>query len=109
MSQEYSRLAVENHFSCIQIVRADRNEVRDDLYEFNFKELTNGIRLPNYSTFDLLAYYHDSLHIDGSNYRKYFWKEDGHHNAAGYAAMAKGVNSCTRPEVEKILKSRRSN
>ncbi len=42
---------------------------------------------------DLLAYYSDTLNINNSNIHDYYWKHDGHHNAKGYEAFAKGVHA----------------
>lgn len=102
ISKDYSRLAQQNDFSCIQVIRADKMEFENGYYEFDLHELTKGTdTLPNYSTLDLLAYYNDSLHINKENYHEYFWKQDGHHNAKGYDAMAKTVFSVVKPAIEK--------
>ena len=82
-------------------------EFENGHYEFDLHELTKGIdTLPNFSTIDLLSYYRDSLRINSKNYSDYFWKQDGHHNAKGYNAMAKTVFSVAKPAIEKKLKEK---
>ena len=105
MSRKYSELAVQNNFTCIQLIRPDKNEIEDGAYVFNPEELTNGTdTLPRYFTFDLLRYYQDSLHISQSNVDEYYWRIDQHHNARGYAAMARAVFSCLKPVVREKIK-----
>ena len=33
---------------------------------------------------NLLPYLEDSIHMDGTNYTRYYWKNDGHFNGTGY-------------------------
>ncbi|MDD3860935.1 MAG: SGNH/GDSL hydrolase family protein, partial [Bacteroidales bacterium] len=40
---------------------------------------------------DLLQYYTEVENISSVNSQKYYWKYDGHHNAAGYEKFANGV------------------
>ena len=106
LSKQYSRLATENNFRCIQLLRPDKRELQDGVYDFNLKELLSGSdTLKNYSTFALLPFYRDSMHITEENAKDYFWLIDGHHNAKGYAAMAQGVYSFISPELERIIKA----
>lgn len=104
LSHTYSQLAVENHFICIQLLRPDKNEMITGQYIFNVDSLLRGTdTLAQYMTFDLLAYYRDSLHIRGSDVDAYFWKIDQHHNAKGYATMGRAIATC----VEKIIAVKR--
>jgi hypothetical protein len=50
---------------------------------------------------DLLQFYKDSIGMDGLQTSSYFWRVDQHHNAKGYAAMARGVYYAIKPELEK--------
>jgi lysophospholipase L1-like esterase len=40
---------------------------------------------------NLLTYFIEKEKIDSSNSQNYYWVKDGHHNAKGYAAFARGV------------------
>ncbi|MES2622690.1 MAG: GDSL-type esterase/lipase family protein [Bacteroidota bacterium] len=105
LSRSYSQLAVQNNFKCIQLIRAEKSDIEDGHHDFNTDDLIRGTEtLPNYSTFDILSYYKDSLHINSSNVYDYFWQTDGHHNVKGYHAMAQAVFSCVRKEAEKKVK-----
>jgi len=43
------------------------------------------------SCLNLLEYFLNQEKINGHNSSGYYWKHDGHHNAKGYAAFARGV------------------
>lgn len=102
ISRKYSELAVKNNFTCIQLIRPDKVDILEGHYEFNLADLTHGTdTLPNYSTFDILQYFRDSLQINKSNVDEYFWRIDQHHNAKGYEAMAKAVYTAVKPAVAK--------
>lgn len=103
LSVWYSQLAQQNNFTCIQLLRPDRYEIETSEFNFKPQQLTQGLdTLPNYATFDMLAYYRDSLHIAGvEKTAPYFWKIDGHHNATGYALMAQAVAIAVKNEVAK--------
>ena len=104
LSKAYSQLAVENNFKCIQMVRADRDEIKSGKYEFDYSELISGTdSLPNYSSFNLLQFYKDSIQMSRKNVQRYFWHVDGHHNATGYKAMAKGVYKAVELEMDKKI------
>jgi len=40
---------------------------------------------------NMCAYFREKEKINSTNSNDYFWKYDGHHNAKGYAAFARGV------------------
>jgi hypothetical protein len=104
LSGRYSQLAVKNNFYCIQLLRPDKIEMLTGQYVFNKAQLLQGTdTLPNYSTFDLLEYYRDSLHIDRSNTDQYFWGIDQHHNAKGYAMMAHAVAVAVKKALAKKI------
>ncbi len=102
LSRQFSQLAVANNFTCVQLIRPERPEIRAGEYPFSLNDLMNGSdTLPSYSTFDLLAYYQESRLINKSNVDDYFWPSDGHHNTKGYRAMAQGVAHCVKEIIEK--------
>lgn len=49
-------------------------------------ELKTGI-----SCFNMMTYYKNVESMDKDNYDIYYWEADGHHNAKGYAAFARGI------------------
>lgn len=92
LSKMYNRLALQNNFFCIQLLRPDKTEIKDGKYEFNVGDLVQGNdTLLNYQTFDLLQYYRDTLQINNKNVNEYFWTIDQHHNPKGYYIMANGA------------------
>lgn len=108
IAADYSRLAINNHFECIEIIRVDKDEIEQGCYKFNLQQLTAGIvPTQNFSRLSLLQYYTDSLGINEKNCHEYFWKTDGHHNAKGYNAMAKGIYSVTKPLVAQIVAAKK--
>jgi lysophospholipase L1-like esterase len=101
LSAFYSQLAVQNNFTCIQLLRPDKSEMETGKYVFNVHELLqNTDTLKQYNTFDLLSYYKDSLHINDKNVNAFFWKVDQHHNSVGYEAMAKGAFMAILPMLK---------
>ena len=102
LSQQFSRLAAENNFQCIELIRPDKSEVETNNLQFNLKELlADSDTLTNYTSCNLLHFYADSLHITEDNVDDYFWKMDQHHNAQGYEAMAKAAYSCVYPMLNR--------
>ena len=102
LSHSFSQLAVKDSFKCVQLIRAEDWEIRDGKFKFDVSQLTKGTdSLPSYSTFNMLPYYIDSLHINKSNVSDYYWRLDHHHNVKGYAAMAQAVAFCLKPVVGK--------
>lgn len=98
LSRQFSQLAVAHNFTCVQLIRPDKFEMKDGAYIFNTTALTDSTgSLPRYYTFDLLKFYKDSLHITPTQVNDYFWPVDAHHNAKGYNAMAHAVFSYLQP------------
>ncbi len=83
-------LAKENKFDLIIIFHPDKTDVLlkqlklNDVYQKLFCE-------KQLSIFNMLDYFATHEKIDSSNYAQYYWVKDGHHNAKGYAAFARGV------------------
>ncbi len=102
LRMDYSRLAVENNFQCIELIRPEKDEMENNSYRFDLKKLLAGSdTLNNFTSFDLLHFYADSLHITEEKTKEYFWKLDGHHNARGYEAMAKAAYSSIYPMLDR--------
>ena len=106
LSRAFSQLAVQNSFKCIQLIRPEKADIEDGHYDFDLSALLQTDSLPSYSTFNILPFYLDSLHINQSNVQDYFWFTDGHHNAKGYQAMAEAVYSCVKPVVLEKTKTK---
>lgn len=101
LAEMYDRLAKENHFTCIELIRPDKGEMEEGKYLFNIQQLLTGYKpTANFSRLDLLRFYHTQLAINKDNLNSYFWHTDAHHNAKGYNAMAKAVYSVTEPVVK---------
>lgn len=102
LSQKYNQLAHEHNFFCIQLIRPDKHEIIDGRYVFDVKELTKGTdTFTRFKTFDLVAFYRDSMQVNQQNVNNYFWNIDQHHNAKGYALMAKGAYAAILPLLKK--------
>lgn len=100
----YNRLAHEHSFRCIQMIFPDKNEILENTYDFNVDELLQGNdTLSAITTLDLKRFYADSLNINSTNIKDYYWQIDGHHNAKGYHAMAQGLCSTLTPLIEKQI------
>jgi hypothetical protein len=87
---DFKLLSEEENFELLVVFIPNKYEIinadykyNDILYEFSIDN--------NINSFDLLDYYLNIVGITESNYADYFWKEDGHHNAAGYEKYAEGV------------------
>jgi lysophospholipase L1-like esterase len=99
---DFDRLAEHNHFQCVQVLLPQKNEIEDNRYTFSKTELLKDADTLTFVTkWDLLQFYKDSIGMDGLQTSSYFWRVDQHHNAKGYAAMARGVYYAIKPELEK--------
>jgi lysophospholipase L1-like esterase len=71
------------------------------MYDFTFFE--NAIdTLKEFKRYDLLTYYRNTEGIKQGTSAGYYWANDGHHNATGYALMARGVHAAliqSYPEI----------
>jgi len=88
----FKNLAATHNFKLLVVFYPMKEEVVkkkylywDELISFSVKE--------NLPYADLLAYYCDTLKIYKGNIPNYYWVHDGHHNAGGYEAFAKGVHA----------------
>lgn len=89
-----AELAQQNKIKVLLVKRPGRGDIELNRYGYDFaffEKMADSLSV--FKRIDLLAYYRDSAQIDKSNYAKFYWSKDGHHNSAGYYAMAKGINA----------------
>lgn len=89
--KKFSLLATKHNFRVVQVLRPEKTEFEnmhyeEDMIPFFFQDT------PTFRTIDLLTYYSDSLHVPSSEYYKYYWIRDGHHNSKGYNLMANSIS-----------------
>ncbi len=106
---QIAEVARQNNIRVLLLKKPERYEVDLNSYDndFTFFE-TMADTIPVFKRMDLLPYYRDSLHMKKENSVQYYWPIDGHHNARGYSAMAKGVYAGLQrsyPEIFPILDS----
>lgn len=86
----FQRLSEENHFTLLVVCHPLRHEVERGSYEYLSKILTAS-RTYGIEHLDMLEYFLAVEKIGRDNAGAYYWARDGHHNARGYAAFARGV------------------
>ena len=92
--QRIAELARNNHIQIMLLKKPERSELDNNEYMCDFSFFENiADTISVFKRFDLLPYYRDSLGITEQNSAQYYWPIDGHHNATGYAAMAKSVGA----------------
>ena len=85
----FKELSLKNHFKLIVIFHPFREEINSN--ELKLKtEMSVSIN-NKIEVFDMLHYFSEKEKISSTNSGDYFWKHDGHHNAKGYEAFARGV------------------
>lgn len=87
-----ANMAKKNKVQVLLLKKTERSEVTGNQYMFDFsffEQMADTVSV--FKRFNLLPYYRDSIRMDKNTIQNYYWKKDGHHNATGYAAMAKGV------------------
>ncbi len=90
--QRIALLAKQHHLKILLLKKPERSEVVDNTYLCNFSFFENMVdTISVFKRFDLLPYYRDSIGMNKNTTESYYWPKDGHHNATGYAVMAKGV------------------
>lgn len=88
-----AQAAKENNTNILLLKKPERSEIVVNAYQYDFSFFDSLVTtLPGVKHHDLLPFYR---HTAGLKTQKdtapYYWEKDGHHNAAGYALMAKGV------------------
>lgn len=88
--EKFNELGLNNNFSFIVIFNPLKNDFFTKSMELSY--VMDDIRtLKNINSFDMLNYYMNVEKIDTSSCSNYYWVNDGHHNAKGYAVFARGV------------------
>jgi len=86
----FKTLSEKEGFKLLVVVHPMKMEIHKKKYQYLDKTLEfakkNGME-----TMDMLSYFIHQENISAENAGNYFWKYDGHHNARGYAAFARGV------------------
>ena len=86
----FNQLAHKNSFSLLVVLHPNIDEVKKHQFDY-LNRIVNSCKSMNIDCLDMLDYYNHKEHIGKNNAPLYFWKNDGHHNARGYAAFARGV------------------
>lgn len=81
-------LGIDNDdFKIVVLFHPIRYEVEYDDYVFNWNKVIDSLEFESISTIDLKPFFVDRV----ADVHDYFWPSDHHHNAAGYALFAEGV------------------
>ena len=86
----FRELSIRNNFKLIIIVHPNQGEIINHKFVY-IERIAEACKNLNIECLDLLYYYNNIENIQKENSGSYFWKYDGHHNAKGYAAFARGV------------------
>lgn len=96
--KSYSALCVEKNIKLIVILRPDKSELISKKYNFDFSKIEAAFLSDVQMAFyDLMPEYQNLIAEHKTSPDIYFWKQDGHHNAKGYALMAEAVWQNIRP------------
>lgn len=102
---EIFKIAQQNNLKILLVKLPDKSEIKNGTYYYNFtffEKKFNNLSFVKY--YDLLPYYVDSIGMKNEKETaKYFWVQDGHHNAKGYHAMAKGVYNGLKTNYPEIF------
>jgi len=87
---DFNELSLQNNFKLVIIFHPLIKEVEDAKMELDdvMKKVKS---IKGVDVLDMLKYFKEKENIDPSNCLDYYWKHDGHHNAKGYEAFARGV------------------
>jgi lysophospholipase L1-like esterase len=86
----FNELATKNRFHLTIVFHPFNSEV--DNNEMELKAVKDSLKTINsFDILDMLEYFTDIEGIKSSNSINYYWPKDGHHNAKGYEAFARGV------------------
>jgi hypothetical protein len=86
----FKDLSVKNNFKLLVVYHPFKNEIEDNSMVLQ-DVLDKQQQGRDIESFNMLDYYRSVEHIDRSSVASYFWQHDGHHNANGYAAFARGI------------------
>lgn len=97
-------IARQANVKVLLIKKPERGEIGTNRYDYDFNFFEHSAEVvKDFKQFDLLPYFRDSIHINQNNSLTYFWPQDGHANATGYAAMAKGVYTGLKKSYPEIF------
>jgi hypothetical protein len=85
----FKKLSEKGNFKLVVIFHPFKSEI--NLNKLELESVMKSVSANNdVEVLNMLKYYNNEK-IDSNNSNDYFWKQDGHHNAKGYAAFASGV------------------
>ncbi len=87
---KFQDLANSNDFELLIVFYPQKNEIDNGQFVDNYP-LVQFANEKGINNLNLLKYYLGIEKINQDNSQKYYWKKDGHHNAAGYEKFANGV------------------
>lgn len=87
----YAWLCRQNQIKLIVVLRPDRGELAVNKYDYDFSAILSGLQADSVKVIDLLPAYQSYMQKNHSQSTAYFWRYDGHHNAAGYEMMAQSI------------------
>jgi lysophospholipase L1-like esterase len=88
--RSFKTLSEKEHFHLIMVFHPIKREINSNKLEL--KSVMEEVSLNNkIDVLNMLDYYKNIEKMVSTNSNEYFWKYDGHHNAKGYAAFARGV------------------
>lgn len=88
----YEQLAAANHFEVYIVFLPMIHEMKTGKYRFDVAPLKNHIAaLQHVRCIDLMPCYREAMEQKYALIHKYYWKQDKHHNSAGYQLMAKCI------------------
>lgn len=86
----FNNLATKNRFHLIIVFHPVNFEIYNNEMELGI--LKDSLKtITTFDILDMLEYFTNIEGIDSSNSINYYWPKDGHHNAKGYEAFARGV------------------
>lgn len=86
---QYTTLCRQNGMRLFVVLHPQREEVKDNKYNYDLSPLLQYFtRNRQITVIDLLPSYRTYIARKGDSVANYYWKNDGHHNAAGYEMMA---------------------
>lgn len=86
----FDKLAIKNNFNLLVVIHPNKSEVNNRTFDY-LGRIIKACKIQNVECLDMLDYYNNLEHIGKNCSQFYFWENDGHHNATGYAAFARGV------------------
>ncbi len=86
----FKEFSERNHFKLIVIFHPYQGEINTNHLELHnvMEKVSEEYKI---DVLNMPEYFKEKEKINSANSSEYFWKYDGHHNAKGYAAFARGV------------------